>query len=379
MTDLSARLEDARNEDRLPALRGYHRIDGPGSSLDLREFQQALWTNPAEGYLAGTDPSAPWSRHLPRTVALTIDTGTLVEAHPFDAGSICVESIEYETVTTGRPGRIPPVRENWLLKIIEASGISGVKFVLRNLVDGTHSSGLGGSATATTGVAMLANVLAGSPLDRTQLVGMASRMETEFGVSLTGTQEQSNVAFGGVVDYVWFPWGLPGDAGTGYGSSVRTTLIDEADYAAVEIRMAILHTGRERASSSTNAAWVEALSDPAGQEQMERKVEAAYLYREALRLRDWAGVGAAIEEYRDARTMLCEDYMTGAVEMDRAAREAGGAVFPLGAGGGGGVMVYHSDPAELSGLLKTLGETYREIRFRLRSTGHDFVNLEGWG
>lgn len=372
--DLSAVLEDARAAGRLPALRGYHRIDGPGSSLDLREFQQALWVTPPRGYDYDPDPAAPWSRNLPRTIALTIDTGTVVEAHPFERGMICVESIEYETVTTGRPGRIPPLRENWLLKIVEAFGISGVKFVLRNLVDGTHSSGLGGSATATTSVAMLANALAEAPLGPTQIVGMASRVETEFGVSLTGTQEQSNVAFGGVVDYVWFPWGLPGAAGTGYGSSVRTTLIEEDGYADVEARMAIFHTGHARSSSSTNAAWVEALADPDGQEQLERKIGAAYDYREGLRLRDWAAVASAIEAYRDARTILCEDYMTGASEMHEMARAVGGVVFPLGAGGGGGVLVFHEDAVRFEALRKEVGASFREIPFRLRAAGHEFVN-----
>jgi D-glycero-alpha-D-manno-heptose-7-phosphate kinase len=373
--DLSALLEGARVEGRVPALRGYHRIDGPGSSLDLREFQQALWVTPPAGYLTDPDAAAVWSRKAPRTVALTIDTGTLVQAHPFEPGAIAVESVEYTTIATGRPGSIPPTRENWLLKIVEAFGLSGVRFVLRNLVDGTRSSGLGGSATATTGVAMLANALAGSPLSKTQIVGMASRMETELGVSLTGTQEQSNVAFGGVVDYVWFPWGKPGEPGTGYGSSVRTTLVDTTDYHEVESRMSILHTGRERASSLTNAAWVEALSDTAGQMQLERKVESAYRYREGLRLRDWASVTTAIEDYRDARTTLCEDYMTGAAEMHRAARDSGGAVFPLGAGGGGGVLIFHEDPQQLARLTATLRDSFREIPVRLRGTGHDFENL----
>lgn len=56
---------------------------------------------------------------------------------------------------------------------------------------------------------LLANELAGRPFGPTQLVALASRMEQDLGVSITGTQEQSNVVFGGVTDYVWFPWGLP--------------------------------------------------------------------------------------------------------------------------------------------------------------------------
>ena len=39
-------LEDAAKRNALPAVIAYNRIDGPGSSLDLREFQQALWRLP---------------------------------------------------------------------------------------------------------------------------------------------------------------------------------------------------------------------------------------------------------------------------------------------------------------------------------------------
>lgn len=386
MFDLRDRLRAAELAGRAPAVRAYHRIDGPGSSLDLREFQQALWRMPAgaEGgpplvaglrQAAAVEPSMPWSSALARTVAMTIDTGTRITAEPFDSGSLSVRSIEYDFEVSGVPGRIPATRDNWLLKIVEAFGISGVRFVLRNLVAGTHSSGLGGSATAATGTAVLANELAGRPLDATQLAGMASRMEQECGISLTGTQEQSNVVFGGVVDYLWCPWGVPGEAASGYGSSIRTELVGPGAYDALEARMMIVHSGLQRASSDTNAAWVEALGDPAGLEAIDRKLEAAYAYREALRRREWSSVTGAIRAYRATRTELCSDYMTGADELHAWAEEAGGAVFPLGAGGGGGVLVWHEEPGGLARLRERVAVRYREIPFRIRSCGHDLENL----
>ena len=379
---LASRLRAAEEDGRLPAVRAYHRIDGPGSSLDLREFQQATWRLPEPARLGGSlrleaalDPSMPWSRRLPRTVALTIDTGTVVRAEPFDEDAIAVRSVEYDSEVSGRTGAIPATRDNWLLKIVEAFDLSGVRFVLRNLVEGTHSSGLGGSATAATGTALLANHLADRPLDAPQLVGLASRMETEFGVSLTGTQEQSNVLFGGVVDYLWCPWGEPGVPGSGYGSSIRTTLVGEAGYDEHERRMASVHTGRHRASSDTNAAWVGALGAPERLPAIGHKLDAAYAYREALRTRDWPGVAEAIRAYRATRTELCADYMAGADELHTVAGTIGGAVFPLGAGGGGGVLVYHEDPEGLDAIRERVGDAYREIDFGLRARGHELVNL----
>ena len=52
-----------------------------------------------------------------------------------------------------------PIKENWLLKILDIFNLKAVMFVLENLRPDIKSAGLGGSATATTGVCMLANEL----------------------------------------------------------------------------------------------------------------------------------------------------------------------------------------------------------------------------
>ncbi len=39
-------LKVAEKEKALPKVIAYNRIDGPGSSLDLSEFQQAFWKLP---------------------------------------------------------------------------------------------------------------------------------------------------------------------------------------------------------------------------------------------------------------------------------------------------------------------------------------------
>lgn len=234
-------LKEAEKKKAMPEVIAYHRIDGPGSSLDLSEFQQAFWKLPS--IPEQDDPAVKWTCSLPRTVGITIDTGTRVEAHPFDPGRIGIKSVEYKTEVSASHGEVIPVKENWLLKILEIFDLSGVMFVLKNLKEGLHSSGLGGSSAAATGVCILANELAGRPFSKIQLIAMASRIEQDFGVSLTGTQEQSNVLFGGVTDYVWFPWGIPGRPGTGYGSSMRFELITPHDYSKLEERMAIFHSG----------------------------------------------------------------------------------------------------------------------------------------
>lgn len=372
---LSNILEKASKRQGLPGVVAYNRIDGPGSSLDLREFQQALWSLPPIPEDIQADPAMEWTRTLPRTIGITIDTGTKIEAHPFEPDKIGVRSIEYGTEVIAKPGEVLPIKENWLLKIVELFGLTGVMFVLHNLRPGIQSSGLGGSATATTGVCLLANELAGRPFSQSQLVPMASLIEQDFGVSITGTQEQSNVIFGGVTDYVWFPWGIPGRPKTGYGTSLRSELVQPEDYCEMEQRMVIFHSGLKRASTDVNSVWMDALSTSDGYRLHRMKPEIAYRFREGLRLRKWDEVLETIKEYQEVRTRLCLEYMEGATEIRGFAEDRGCAAFPLGAGGGGGVLVFGPEPDSLCKLREDLQDTYREISFKIKAKGHELFNL----
>ncbi len=367
-------LKIAETEKALPKVVAYNRIDGPGSSLDLSEFQQTFWKLPNK---QGDDPARKWTSELPRTVGITIDTGTKIEAHPYDPDLIGVRSVEYETEVSATPGSVIPVKENWLLKIIEIFDIKGVMFVLNNLRDGIQSSGLGGSSTATIGVCILANELAGKPFSKIQLISMASRIEQSFGVSITGTQEQSNVIFGGVTDYVWFPWGKPGSPSTGYGESLRYELVQPVDYHLLEERTAIFHSGHPRLSSEVNQTWRNALLTEAGYNLHSKKMKVAYKFREGLRLQKWEHVLEAIEEYRKIRNKLCDGYMESSRDILEIAESCNCTAFPLGAGGGGGVLLYSPYPESLEKLKDNLRGNYGEIPFKILSNGHTIENIKG--
>ncbi len=368
-------LLEAKKNKSLPSVIAYNRIDGPGSSLDLREFQQTLWTMPKMPQNIREDPSMAWTKFLPRTIGVTIDTGTKIAAHPLEPGLIGVKSIEYNTEVISKFGEVLPIKENWLLKIIEIFGLSGVMVVLQNTRAGTHSAGLGGSATAAAGVCILANELSGHPFSNAQLISLASRLEQDLGVSITGTQEQSNTIYGGVLDYIWFPWGIPGKAETGYGESIRMELLVPNQYEELEKRMAIFHSGIEHSSSDVNAVWRDALSDRQGYQLHLLKPEIAYQFREGLRLQDWERVRESIRRYREVRTKLCPEYMNGAREILGHAEANESTAFPLGAGGGGGILVFSPDPNSLQRLRDIFHGVYREIPIKIKSNGHKLINL----
>jgi len=375
MESLHKLLSIAAENKRLPTVIAYNRIDGPGSSLDLREFQQAFWSLPKIPADLYADPSMEWTSSLPRTVGITIDTGTKIYAAAYEAELIAVQSIEYGTEVVAKSGEVLPTKQNWLLKIIDLFGLKGVKFILYNLRPGIQSSGLGGSASATTGVCILANELAGRPFTSLQLVSMASRLEQDYGVSITGTQEQSNVIFGGVTDYVWFPWGIPQKDNTGYGTSIQTELVHSERFEELEKRIAIFHSGITRASMDVNSVWVNALSQEEGYKLHKQKIDISYQFREGLRLSRWDDIGESIKNYQKVRSLLCPGYMEGARKLQGFAHEVECVVFPLGAGGGGGILVFGHDPQSLPTLRKKLRGVYREIPFKIQPHGHEIKNL----
>ena len=373
-SDLSKLLTKRQEQNLLPSVIAYQRVDGPGSSLDLREFQQALWYLPEIPKNIYDDPTLNWTTTLPRTVAVSIDTGTKITAYPLESNMIGIESLDFGYKLFSAPREVLPTRENWLLKIIDAFSISGVKFVLQNLRHNIKSSGLGGSATAAIGVCILANELAGKPFSEIQLISMASRMEQDLGVSLVGTQEQSNVLFGGVTDYIWFPWGIPNQPQTGYGESLRTELIPARDYPELESRIAIFHTGKTRQSANVNSTWRNALSTSEGFALHKKKPQIAYEFREALRLRKWKQAIESIRKYREIRTRISTNYMDGAEEMSKMAQLTDCETFPLGAGGGGAVLIFAESPDSLYSLRQKFKGKFEEIPFKITAKGHEIIN-----
>lgn len=377
VVDLFPILSEMKAQNKVPQLIAYNRIDGPGSSLDMREFQQCLWTNEATNYKTNTDHTKLWSAQMPRTVGISINLGCIAEALPLADGKIGIISHEYGTEHIMKPGEIPYHSKFWLLKAIELFGIKGIKIVLHNHIAGIQSSGLGGSATATTAVCLLANKLAGDPFSKEQIVTIAATIEQDMGISITGTQEQSCVVYGGVTDYVWFPWGLPGKDG-GYGTSVRETLVQEPDYTEIEHRMAIFHSGVPRSSSDVNQIWRKKLKTHSGLKLHKKKLLHAYNYREALRNKDWEGVSSSIKEYRQIRIELCKEYMCEACwDIQGQCERFGAESFPLGAGGGGAVLVYCSDPERFLETQRNLSQAYRKIDYSIKPYGHEFKNIPG--
>ncbi len=371
--DLHEKLVKAKEEDRLPGITVFLRIDGPGSTLDMRAWQHIYYRH---NDVERNDERMKWSEEMPRTVGISIDVGTDIVASPIEKGMLCVESWDYDYVRLAKKDEVTHNKENYLLVLMNIFGLDGVKFTIRNHDPKFKSAGMGGSAAVSTAVALFANKLTGNKYNNDQIVGMASMIEEDFGVSLTGTQEQSCAVYGGVRDYIWFPYGIPGE-GNFYGSSIRQTILNKEDYPELRKRLDVYFC-QERFSADVNAVWREGLRNVEGFKLQRKLMDLAYAYREAIRNKDWKAIEKPVEDYVTIRKKLCEYYMSpGANQIDEVCKKHGAVCFPLG-GGGGSVMVYSADPEILLRVRAELEGKFKLINYNISEEGHRFINMENF-
>ena len=263
-----------------------------------------------------------------------------------------------------------------MLKIMETFGLNGVMMTIENIDERTMSGGLGGSATVSTSVAILAAHLSGIKLSNAQIVSLASVYENDLGVSLTGTQEQWNVVRGGIADHVWFPFGRPG-LDTGYGDAVVRTLLQPGQYGEVRPHMALLHSGRMHASKTVNREWLRKIKAAAGYKDYATLLPLAYDFAEAVRTKDWGKAAETIEKYRAIRTMLCGEYMYASEWLHEIASRNKTVIFPLGAGGGGVCLNFGDTPDAVESTVAEVRAVHPErvIDFSLREKGHILENV----
>jgi D-glycero-alpha-D-manno-heptose-7-phosphate kinase len=66
--------------------------------------------------------------------------------------------------------------------------------------------------------------------------------------------------------------------------------------------------------------------------------------------------------------------MNGTEEMLKAAQATACEIFPLGAGGGGAVLVFADKPDYLEEFKQSINAKYDEIPFKIKSKGHELIN-----
>jgi len=379
------------NAQILPEVHLFPRSDGPGSSQDLPQFA-AMGHRLPVSTPNFTDPDWAWSKGCLRTPGACIDGEPIVFralpaedpqateyfAPDFHAGPL----VAYEPL----PGRT----EFFVNNILQQFGLSGVRIEALPMPALYRGTGLGGSNLAHLAALLLGSALSGLDLTRGQLYITATQLENYFGVnaqtpehisygvSLTGGQEALAALQGGFCDNVHLPWF------NGPFSVVSRPLLTEDHYAEAERHLLLVNVGRRRGrgvtSSKINNVWMSRWADSSGAALHGAKPLLAYRAAETLRQCDWGGYCAAIAEYRQLRSLLCADYVSGQEELAALCCDAGAEYFPLGAGTGT-CLVASEQPAVIAEFSRHFAQSADHqsartaIPFKIRSQGARYLGF----
>jgi hypothetical protein len=334
-----------RNAKEAPTVELYPRSDGPGSSLDLPQFQ-AMGTRIWLGEVALDDEAWKWSNGSLRTLGACIDCDPVrFRAVP----SSRENEVEYfapdfhdKPITTTEI--VPGLPELFVNNILVQFGLFGVRIEADPMPAVYRGTGLGGSNLAHAAALILVSALSGADLSLPQLYVWGTFLENNFGVrritpysvaygvSLTGGQEMLTAFQGGLADNVHLPFLY------GPHAVLSRELVAPEQYDELSRHLALVNLGNRRAdgatSRSVNTDWIAAWAIPEQATKHLRKAVLAYEGAEALRLLDFHVYADVIRTYREIRTELCTGYTAGLGEMKQLCDQFGCQYFPVGAGGG---------------------------------------------
>ena len=300
----------------------------------------------------GTDLSSWYSRNGGYVVAAAIDRHVFMLVNTEHQDRIRLKHMEWEECDSAERVEHPILREallrSWNGKPLELASTSDVP-------PGTGLGSSGAYAVCALGALALAR---GERPHASELAEDACEIEIEVLGRTVGKQDQYASAFGGIRAY-----GIAHDGAVG----AEPLALDPGVAAALEDGLLLFYSGEQRSASDLLAA--EAGGGEAVERSLARAVEIAHAVRDALEAGDLEAFGALMNEQWEAKLARSPGMATARMdELRGAALEAGaGGVMQMGAGGGGYLLSYASDPARVREAMEAAGAP--ELRFRLDPDG----------
>jgi hypothetical protein len=294
-------------------------VDGPGSSLDLPEFQKALTAQGAKAVHEITStPTLASEFSVTVSFEAAADPDVIEYIAPDygiakDAPYIVKGNIELTS-----EGKTPNKQKDAPAYIFSNMfGLSGVRIICESISPMALAGGMESSNAFNVALFAAASMLSGQNWTMADIFSKAVEIENNELSGLTGGQGHLSSMLGGAYHHIWLS-GIKDDNGNlinPYGA-FSVPFISPSDYPFLESHMALAQAGKEykdgRAVSGRTAAlinnmWTDLLreKDRIGVALHSEKLGLTARYIQALKDKDVQAVVEIVNRYVDIRDELC--------------------------------------------------------------------------
>lgn len=304
----------------------------------------------------GTDLPSYYREHGGFVVSTAIDRHVQMLVSQSFQHSYRLKHLEWEEIHDPAGVRHPILREALLRHW------KGGPLELASVAEAPPGTGLGSSGAYAVCAIKALRLVAGEDAGPAELAEAACSIEIDALARSVGKQDQYAAAFGGVRSYAF----NPDDS-----VEVRALELSEETLQALRENFLLFFSGRERSASDVLSGQVSGTrsGNAAVGRALSRIHELARETCMALEAGDVARCGELMNEQWEAKRGRAPGTVTPELEELRAvSRRAGGlGAVPLGAGGGGFLLVYAPDPGRVRRAMNEAGAP--ELRFGLDDRG----------
>ena len=310
----------------------------------------------------GTDLAAYYERHGGLVVSAAIGRYSTVTVTDSADGSTRITSADYRLTERFRPGEVPVVAEPLILPkaVLEWFVLRGHLpaggLALHLSSEVPPGTGLGSSSAMTVALIRALAARAGLALDTAAVAELACWIEIERLATPIGKQDQYASAFGGLNRIAFRPEGV----------TVRPLDLDPAMRAALDARLLLFSTGRDRNSASVlGRQRAKTATDQGTIARLGRLKLLAGEMHEALLAHDLDAFGRLLDVAWREKRGLTRGVSSAAIDRWYDAALAAGALGGkiTGAGGGGFLLLYAPPGATATVRAAMTRHGLRELPF----------------
>jgi len=307
----------------------------------------------------GTDVKEYYERYGGYVVSAAIDQYIYIVIHNSFDKSIRICYSKREIVDTADQVHHPVVREAIKLFGITATGIEIISFA-----DVPSDTGLGSSSSFTIGLVAALAAYKGLRMTRHEIAEMACHIERDILKEAGGKQDQYIASFGGISCLIFQEDGKV---------VIGPTQISHESVEALEKNVLLFYTGIKRASFKLQRALIRGVKKENDAVRKLHEIKRLGVeIEEILRRGDLDRCAESLKKHWEAKQRLSDYVTNGRINrLYRIAMESGAMGGKLiGAGGGGYLLFYCSDPERRSDLRIAMAkEGLAELRYRFDFSG----------